>query len=92
MSHEQHPPRLRNLTIAGLSGLTGCAAILIVFSALFLGLVIDNLLGTRGPATACLLILSVPLSLYIMIKIALTLIQRIQLTQNTQDQTDEKEE
>lgn len=92
MSQEQHPPRLRNLTIAGLSSLTGCAAILIVLAALFLGLMIDNILGYRGPATACLLILSVPLSLYIMIKIAFTLIQRIQFTQNTQGQTYEKEE
>lgn len=92
MAEEQRPSRFKNLTIAGLSALTGCVAIVIVLTALFLGLIIDNIMGQRGPATICLLILSLPLSLYVMFKIAFLLINRIQFTQATQYQINEKEE
>jgi len=82
MSEHNHSPRTRNLTFAGLSALTGCVSLIIVVIALFAGLAIDALLGQRGPATICLVILSVPVSLFLMLKIALTLIGQIQPAKN----------
>lgn len=69
--------RTWNLSIAGISALTGCVSLLITLVALVAGLWLDSLLGQRGPATLCLLGLSVPISLMLMIRIALALIRRI---------------
>lgn len=72
------PPRIKNLSIAGISALTGCVSLIVVLGALFLGLWLDSQLGQRGPATICSLVGSVPISLYLMIRIALTLVKRIE--------------
>ncbi len=78
MTEKKIPSRSRNLTITGITALTGCVALIVVMVALFAGLWIDSLLGRRGPATICLLVLSVPLSLYLMVRIALALVKEIQ--------------
>jgi len=78
MSEQPHSPRTKNLTLAGLSALTGCVSLIVVVIALFAGLFIDSLIGQRGPATICLVILSVPVSLFLMVRMALTLIGQIQ--------------
>jgi type III secretory pathway component EscR len=78
MSEQRHSSRTKNLTFAGLSALTGCVSLVIVVVALLVGLYIDSRLGQRGPATICLVTLSVPISLFVMVKIALTLIGQIQ--------------
>lgn len=75
---KKQPSRTRNLTITGITALTGCVALIVVMVALFAGLWIDSLLGRRGPATICLLVSSVPVSLYLMVRIALTLVKQIQ--------------
>lgn len=75
---ERKPARLKNLTLAGISALTGCITLVVVLIALLAGLWLDSLLGQRGPATICLLVLSVPVSLFLMIRVALGLINRIQ--------------
>lgn len=80
MSEQKHSPRTKNLTFAGLSALTGCVSLIVVVIALFVGLAIDSLLGQRGPATICLVIASVPVSLFLMLKVALTLVGQIQIT------------
>lgn len=77
--NQEKTTRTRNLTITGITALTGCVALIVVMVALAAGLWIDNVLGRRGPATICLLVLSVPLSLYLMVWIALTLVKQIQL-------------
>ncbi|MCA9911894.1 MAG: AtpZ/AtpI family protein [Anaerolineae bacterium] len=53
---------------------------LVVLVALFLGLWLDQRLGQRGPATILVLILSVPVSLYLMTRLALGLVRRIEPT------------
>lgn len=72
-------PRAHNLTITGIAALTGFVSLAVVLVALVVGLWIDGLLGRRGPATICLLVASVPVSLYLMIRIALGLVGRLQL-------------
>lgn len=72
------PSRIKNLGIAGISALTGCVSLIVVLGALFLGLWLDSYLGhdTRI-VTLCLLAASVPLSLFIMVRMALGLIKYI---------------
>ncbi len=67
----------KNLGLAAVAGQAGCATLIIVFAALFIGLWLDAQLGQRGPCVFGLLILSVPLSLFIMLRIALVAINRI---------------
>jgi hypothetical protein len=69
--------RFKNLGLAAIAGQAGCATLIIVFSALLVGLWLDAQLGRRGPCVFGLLILSVPLSLFIMLRIALGAINRI---------------
>ncbi len=92
MSEQQYTKRTRNLSVIGLSALTGFIAVVIVLAALLIGLSIDNMLGQRGPATICVVGISMPLSLYVMVKTTFFLIKRAEFTQNKQDQTDEKED
>jgi hypothetical protein len=84
------PSRTRNLGITGITALTGCVSLVIIFVALFIGLWLDGLLGLRGPATICLLVLSVPVSLYLMIQIALRLVKQIPPPKPTQKTTSRK--
>lgn len=53
-------------------------SLVVIMTALLLGLWLDSLLGQRGPATICLLVLSVPVSLYLMLMIALRLVKQIE--------------
>lgn len=91
---QRRPSRIKNLSIAGISALTGCVSLIVVTLALFIGLWLDSLMGQRGPATLCLLVLSVPLSLYIMIRMALGLVKQLPppVPPNDVVSSDEKEE
>ena len=73
------PSRIKNLGIAGISALTGCVSLIVVLGALLLGLWIDSRLGhSTRIATLCLLVASVPLSLFIMVRMALWLVRQIE--------------
>lgn len=74
---EKRPSRLRNLTIVGITALTGLVAVAVIMGALIAGLWIDAQLGQRGPATICLLVASVPISLFLMIWMALGLVKQL---------------
>jgi ABC-type protease/lipase transport system fused ATPase/permease subunit len=84
------PSRTRNLGITGITALTGCISLVIIFVALFIGLTIDRLLGVRGPATICLLVLSVPVSLFLMIQVALRLVRQVEPSSLVQKKTSQK--
>lgn len=81
----KHRQRIRNLSLAAIAGQAGCWTVLIAFGALFVGLWLDSLLAQRGPCTIGMLILSVPFSLYVMLRISLSAINLIQ----NQDSTEE---
>lgn len=70
--------RAANLAYASVAGQAGCFTIVLVFTALFIGLWLDNQIGVRGPFTVGLLLLSVPVSLIVMVRIALSAIKEIQ--------------
>lgn len=66
-----------NLALVGLAGQAGCVTLLIILAALLIGLWLDSMFGRRGPCTIGLLVLSVPFSLYAMLRVALTAIERV---------------
>lgn len=69
--------RTANLGYAAVAGQAGCFTLAITLIALFIGLWLDSRFGVRGPFTIGLLVLSVPLSLFIMLRIAMGAIRRI---------------
>ncbi len=56
-----------------------------IVGALVLGMVIDKLLGFRGPFTVGLVLVSAPVSLYVVIRMVLGLIKRTQAQPKPQD-------
>lgn len=54
------------------------ATIIIIMVALIIGLWLDSRLGQRGPCTFGMLIVSIPFSLYVMLRITLGALRRIQ--------------
>jgi hypothetical protein len=69
--------RARNLGLAAVAGQSGCATLIIVFTALFIGLWLDTQFGLRGPLTFLTLVISIPISLYVMLRISYAAISRI---------------
>ena len=68
---------LKNMALAAAAGQAGCAAVGIILLALFAGLWLDSRLGWRGPFTIGMMVCSAPLSLLVMVKIALGAVGRI---------------
>ncbi len=63
--------RLRNLTIAFISAQAGCASMVIILISITIGAWLGSLLGQRGLCIMGMVVLSVPISLYVMVWIAL---------------------
>lgn len=74
---KKKPSRAKNLGFAALAAQAGCATLVIVVGALLIGLWLDGQSGQRGPFVILLLVLSVPVSLIVMLYIALGAIRRI---------------
>lgn len=74
---QKRPSRVRNLALAAVAAQAGCATIIIIILALLIGLWLDAQFGVRGLFTIGVLILSVPLTLFIMLRIALGATKRI---------------
>jgi hypothetical protein len=57
--------------------LSGFLAVLITFVALFAGLWLDHLTGQRATFTVIMLVVSVPVSLFVMLNIVIEMVRRI---------------
>lgn len=79
MSRPKTARRVKNLALAAVAGLAGFASVVIIFTALFLGLWLDARYGDGESRvfTVVLLCLSVPVSLVVMVTITLTAVKRI---------------
>lgn len=86
MNDQKRPSRVKNLSLATIAGQAGCFLTLTVFAALFAGLWLDAQFGLRGPFTIGLVILSVPVSLFVVFRIVMRLLEAIQ-PQSDDDQT-----
>ena len=64
--------------LAGIVGQIGCVTVVLVAIALGAGVFLDNLLGTKPIFTILLLVGSVPVTLYIIVRISLTAAARVQ--------------
>lgn len=78
MQNDRPPSRrVRNLTLAAIAGQAGCFTLVVIVCALLAGLWLDAQSGQRGPFTIGLLVVSIPISLMGMVRIALGAIRRI---------------
>lgn len=64
--------------LAGIIGQVGCITVILVAIALGAGVLLDNLLGTRPVFTILLLVGSVPVTLYLIVRMSLTAVGRLQ--------------
>jgi hypothetical protein len=64
--------------LAAVAAQAGCVTIIIIVAALLVGLWLDAQAGRRGLFTIGLLVLSVPFTLFLMVRIALGAVNRIQ--------------
>jgi hypothetical protein len=69
------------------AGQAGCWLTITVFGALFAGLWLDAQFGLKGPFTVGLVTISVPISLYIVVRIVLRLVAAIQPETNENEYT-----
>lgn len=74
--------------LASVVGQVGCLIVFIVFLALGAGLLLDKLLGTTAIFTILLMVGSVPVALYLTVRMSLTAMSRAQIKleeQKTED-------
>ena len=73
-------PKQADLTmaLAGLLGQVGCLTIILILLALGAGLWLDNRLGTRPTFTLGLVLGSIPVSIYLMIRVLQSGMARVQ--------------
>lgn len=75
----------RNLALAGMVSQVGCVTIVIVVGALLVGLWLDSRWDTRPVMTIVLLLLSIPVSMYSLVRIALSTAHQFQTPQAPSD-------
>ena len=85
------------MTLAGVVGQVGCLTLVIIAVALAAGLWLDSQFGTKPILTLVLLLASVPVTLFLMFRIVLSLAPKInltaeELTKGTQQEPQEEPE
>ena len=66
-----------NLGLAGFAGQVGCLTLVIIIVALLGGLWLDNQLGVKPVFTILFLLGSVPITIFVMFRVAMSAIARI---------------
>jgi F0F1-type ATP synthase assembly protein I len=74
---QDHTQYAINMGLAGVAGTIGFVTLIIVVAALFIGLLLDRQLGTRPLFTILVLLGSVPFTIFIMFRLALSAAARI---------------
>lgn len=64
--------------LASVVGQVGCLVVFIVFVALGAGILLDKFLGTKALFTVLLMVGSVPVALYLVVRLSLTAVARAQ--------------
>lgn len=72
MSSNRPEGVVKNLALAGMLSQVGCVTVVIVVGALLGGLWLDSLLNTRPLFTVLFLLLSIPVSVYSLVRVALS--------------------
>lgn len=72
------PPFMKQASLFAVGGEVGCLTLLIVFAAVFGGLYLDNILGTKPVLTILLVLGSAPLALVLTFWVAMRAVKRYQ--------------
>ena len=81
-----------NALLASVVGQVGCLIVFIVFIALGAGLALDKFLGTKAIFTVLLMVGSVPVALYLTVRISLTAVNRAQIKQEKSIENETEED
>lgn len=81
-----------NLKLTTVAGQVGCLTLLIVFIALFLGIYLDRLLGTKPVFLIILVLGSAPISLFLTYKIAINAVRKANAPIMKKDINDQQKE
>ncbi len=68
---------VRNMAFAAMAGQSGCASVIVIIGSLFLGLWLDSVFDTRPAFTLGFILTSIPLSLVLMVYIAVKATRQI---------------
>ncbi len=79
-SDKDRAQQVLRMTLAGVVGQVGCLTLLIIAVALAAGLWLDSQFGTKPILTVVLLLASVPVTLFLMFRIVLSVAPKINLT------------
>ena len=77
-----------NALLASVVGQVGCLIVFIVFVALGVGMALDKFLGTTAIFTVLLMVGSVPVALYLTVRVSLTAVNRAQQKLEESDEDD----
>jgi uncharacterized membrane protein len=80
----QDKQRLVNLTVIALVGQVGCLTLLIVLGAVFAGMWIDSRMNSRPVGTILLVAVSVPVAIYVMLKVVRATLKKLGLDSKPQ--------
>ena len=75
--------------LAGLLGQVGCLTVIVILAALGVGIWLDQRLGTRPAFTLGLVLGSIPLSIYLMVRVLQSGMTRMQPPPRPKDQEDD---
>ena len=76
---------VKNLALAGMMSQVGCVTVVIVVGALLVGLWVDSLFNTRPLFTVGFLLMSIPVSLYSLVRVALSTAAQFRSEISTED-------
>lgn len=91
-SDPQNPSKVINLAVVGLLGQVGLVTLAIILIALFGGLWLDSQFNSRPVFTLICLIVSIPISLFVMLKIVRIGLSKLNLRALSSNQTSNKED
>jgi len=80
MDRKVTPTYVRNLALASMASQAGCLSLILIFMALFAGLFLDSRLDTHPIFTILLIVISIPVSLWAMIRMMLSSVAAMKLS------------
>jgi F0F1-type ATP synthase assembly protein I len=75
----------KNLAFAAMMSQVGCVTVVIIIGALLLGLWMDSVFNTRPVFIVVFLLLSIPVSLYSLVRVALSTAAQLQAEIKTEE-------
>jgi hypothetical protein len=90
-SQQERSENALKMAIAGIVGQVGCLTLVIITIALIAGLWLDNQLETRPLFTLVFILGSIPVTLYLMVRLVLAVAPKLEISSASAVQSEEKE-